>query len=312
MRNLLLLAQVFLCLYLLSCKSQPIDLDKKTPPATTQTTPQNTNDISNQQNTVTKGPVDGNGSNSKPPTPIDGTNTNPNQVEPKKPITFDDVIELQKKIVAQNPNSEDEKKRLAMLYLLKKRFIDAEDLLSGLKDKEEDELIKVISAYLYNILGEHREARGVLETIVEKWQEQEGVYISKVEVCKSITSFKRYEPCGGSNLIKPGSRILLYVEPKNFEFKEEGNQYLLSLNYNWELFDKNGELVRLPKWENAPQGAREDRVKFNEKIKEFHQSFSLPLPKNLPMGKYKVKVTVEDANSEKKASSQVEIYVTDF
>ena len=45
-------------------------------------------------------------------------------------------------------------------------------------------------------------------------------------------------------------------------------------------------------------------------VAEFYQSFRLPLPKNLAMGHYRVKVTVTDAHSGKTDQVYVPIYVT--
>ena len=230
--------------------------------------------------------------------------------EQKKDYTFDDIISLQKRIVADKPNSEAERKKLAMLYILSEHFIEAEEILSKLNSK--DELIDVNIAYLYNILGEHKTAENRLRKVLDGWEKAGSISVEKVELCESVSGYRQYKPYGRDNSIKPGSPILLYVEPKNFQLNKEGDKYIMHLKYNWELYNDRGQIMKVSIWDSVDPRVREETVEFRDITKEFHQTFRLPLPKNLSMGKYAVKVTVEDVNSGKSASNSIDINITDF
>jgi hypothetical protein len=93
--------------------------------------------------------------------------------------------------------------------------------------------------------------------------------------------------------------VLIYLEVDGFELSPWNEYHTLHLRYSWELFDAQGRRLSLPAWENAPPEEREDRIEFRGPVSEFHQSFGLPLPRNLPGGSYVLRVAVEDRSNKK-------------
>jgi hypothetical protein len=85
------------------------------------------------------------------------------------------------------------------------------------------------------------------------------------------------------------------VEPRNFATRKEGERHALHLKYEWKLFDDRSVEVPVPAWDGADEGQKEDRLATVGAIREFYQSFKLPLPANLAAGPYRIKVTVTDA-----------------
>jgi hypothetical protein len=225
---------------------------------------------------------------------------------------FGQVIEFQERRLALTKGGKDEpieRKRLFMLYLLAERYIEAEKLLKGL---EASDLIYLNSAYLYNILGEYRIAQERLKSVLQRWEGFEGISIQRLKLCEFVEGFGRYKEYPHGNRFKPGSTLLLYVEPRNFRLKREGEKWVLSLGYNWELIDKDGNRIEITSWENAPRRDKFDHIEFLCRVKEFFQTFRLPLPKNLPMGRYKLRCTVKDLNTGKSAHASLEIQITEI
>jgi hypothetical protein len=233
-----------------------------------------------------------------------------------KPITsFDEIIEFQKREVAKASGTEKEERerhKLFILYILAERFIDAESLLQGFKTQESAEFIYINSAYLYNILGEHKLARERLKAILERWEKPEGIYVEKIELCEFVEGFRRYKKYTGGNKFKPGATLLIYIEPKNFTLKKAGNNFIMHLNYDWELVDEKDKSIEITKWKDAPARDKTDVLEFHDDVKEFFQTFRLPLPQNLPIGRYKLKFILKDVNADKSATAYTDIEIVDL
>jgi hypothetical protein len=250
------------------------------------------------------------GTSTPPERDPDPPSQRPVNLAPKVPKTkdFEHLLKFQQEIVNERPGNTEELKRLGILYLLAHKYEKAEGILT--KIEKRDEFLQLIIAYLYNVLGEHRIARNRLAKILNRWRRWDGICIDRVVLCSAIKGFRNYQVYP-DNRFKPGQTILIYVEPRDFMLKNEGQKYTLHLRYNWELFDKDGCKLKITKWEEASSQDKEDLKEFSGPITEFHQNFALPLPKNIAMGKYTLRVTVKDIHSGKLAERSIEIYVTD-
>ena len=65
----------------------------------------------------------------------------------------------------------------------------------------------------------------------------------------------------------------------------------------------------MPVWERARPSDKQDVVTFQGPVREFYQSFRLPLPSNLPLGDYRIKVTITDKNLSRSDSQYIPIRV---
>ncbi len=226
----------------------------------------------------------------------------------KREPGFDELLKLQKEIAARNPASDEEKLRLALLYATVGNLEEAERVLSSVKSRS-NKLAPYVDFYLRRQLGDHKEAGKLLALFNDEERLATGFVIERAQLCTAIRRFRDYTPAEGDR-VKPGGVILLYVEPRNFGLQRNQDKHILHLKYEWKLYDDRSTELQVPAWEQASLEEREDRLSVNGPVTEFYQSFKLPLPANLAMGHYRVKVTVTDAHSGKSDRVHVPLYVT--
>lgn len=241
--------------------------------------------------------------------------------ESPRNLTFDDVLRLQREIVARNPYSEEERKRLAVLYLLSRNYPDAKVAFEGVKSKEGDRFAALLDAYLDDVLGDHRLAMEKLTAVHDAWRMMEGFRIEKLILCPydsqrpSVRGYENYD-AASSEKVRPISRtsrfsFVVYVQVRNFALQRSGERHILHLKYGWELFNDRQEKVPVALWEAAPPGAKEDRLELSGPIREYYQFFRLPIPERLPYGPYQVRIMVEDVVGKKSDRRHVSIYVAE-
>lgn len=176
--------------------------------------------------------------------------------------------------------------------LSKKDYIGADKILRGMGDLSDE--LKYLHIYVLDKLGEHERAVKYWQDKVLHFNKSQGVQITDLRFCKRIHDHGRFEVIDGDEF-NPGNAILIYVEVKNFQFKDESQGHKLRLEYNWELYDAQNN--KLPLWQNVDDNVRRDEILFQNRISEYSQSFLLPLPKNIAGGVYTLKVSVTDLNS---------------
>ena len=221
---------------------------------------------------------------------------------------FDQLLKLQKEALGRNPSSDDEKLRLALLYATAGKLEEADQVLSTVKSRT-NKLVPYVEFYLRRQLGDHKEAGKLLSMFNEEERLATGFVIERAELCTQIRRFRDYTPAEGDR-VRPGGVILLYIEPRNFALQRNQDKHILHLKYEWKLYDDRSTELQVPAWDQASLEEREDRLTVNGAVSEFYQSFKLPLPANLAMGHYRVKVTVTDAHSGKSDRVSIPIYVT--
>jgi hypothetical protein len=167
-----------------------------------------------------------------------------------------------------------------------------------------------VEFFLRRELGDHKEASKLLARLEEEERRATGFVIDRAELCQRIRRFRDYTPVE-SDRVAPGGVVLLYVEPRNFALQRGGDKAILHLRYDWKLYDDRSAEVPVRAWERATAEEREDRLTLNGPVNEFYQSFKLPLPANLAMGHYRIKVTVTDAHTGKSDKIYVPITVTE-
>jgi len=227
---------------------------------------------------------------------------------PKREAGFDELLKLQKEIAGRNPASDDEKLRLALLYATAGNLEEAERVLSSVRSRS-NKLVPYVDFYIRRQLGDHKEAAKLLALFNDEERLATGFVIERAQLCTAIRRYRDYTPAE-SDRVKPGGVVLLYVEPRNFALQRNQDKHILHLKYEWKLYDDRSTEVQVPVWEKARLEDCEDRLTTNGPVTEFYQSFKLPLPENLAMGHYRVKVTVTDAHSGKSDRVYVPLYVT--
>ena len=221
--------------------------------------------------------------------------------------TSEDVLKLQKEIVARRSTSDDEKLRLALLQATVGNFEEAERVLSTMKNRA-NRLVPYVELYLHRQLGDHEEAGKILARLNEENRALSGFGIERAELVRRVRRFRDYAPAE-TNRIAPGGEVHLYVEPRNFSSQPSGDRQTFHLRYDWKLIDERSAEVPVPAWNEAPAEVREDKISSNGPVSEFYQSFRLPLPLNLAAGRYRVRVTITDVIAGKSARQDVPVEV---
>lgn len=254
------------------------------------------------------------GGGTKPETPPDppakpktGVVQTSAEVPIKKEPTFEDVLKLQKEIVARQPASDDEKLRLAVLHAAAGNLEEAERIVSSVRSRT-SKLLPYVDFFLRRQLGDHKEAGKLLTRFADEERVAAGFAIERAELVSRVRRFRDYT-AAESDRIAPGGDVHLYVEPRNFALQRSGDKHTFHLRYEWRLVDDRSQEQPVPAWDRATVEEREDRITSNGPIAEFYQSFHLPLPANLATGHYRVKVTVTDVVAGKSDRLYVPIYV---
>lgn len=224
-----------------------------------------------------------------------------------RPPTFADVVRLQKAVVANNRASEVERGRLAVLHLLAQELLASEEALDTLK-LPMDPFLDLASFYLSDNLGEHKEAEDRLNKFMDQRRTQKGLTIDRGLLCESVKGYRQYVP-SPTSMLRAGSVALVYIELHDFTLQKNQDRYTMHLRFLWELLDEKGNPMAVEWMQKVRPEEREMVAEFNDTVYQYHQNFKFPLPQNLPMGKYAIKITAEDVSSGKKASTDVEFHI---
>ncbi|HKQ49262.1 MAG TPA: hypothetical protein VJZ71_14415 [Phycisphaerae bacterium] len=206
-------------------------------------------------------------------------------------------VRAQEAIAAANPDNVEEQFKLRMLYLVEGQDQKALAPSPGL-DAETQEIMfgqlrAVQAAGMPNspdpAIWANRQLEA-LEKLRGLLRSKADLLVPKVELCRAIDGFGRYEPfdplefkAGGKN------RVLLYIEVDNFKSETTASgMYRTLLSVRESLMNKNGEELWSAKDDNIEDLARGKR-------RDFYLTIGpLAIPKSLAPGEYVFKVEVED------------------
>lgn len=218
--------------------------------------------------------------------------------------TFEEWIRVQTEIVEKNPADLEQIRMLCALLIGAGRHEEAAKRSEVLP--KEDPLRATIRFHNAAIKGNVPVLRELLRDCIAA--QPAPLKISRIELCRKISGFRRFVPYGEPRF-QPGSHVLLYAEFEGMRLKPWGDGHLLHLRYDWELYDDRGRRLSIPSWEKVPPEEKEDRLELRGPVQEYHQSFLLPLPRNLPGGTYTIRLHVWDDTSSRTASSDVRFEV---
>ena len=203
-----------------------------------------------------------------------------------------ELLRIQRELVAKNPSSDEEKLRLALLLATTGDLEESERVFGSMKAPG-GKFAPYLELYLRRQLGEHREAGAALAALNEEDRRATGFVIERAELCTRVRRYRDYAKAENDR-VAPGGVVLIYVEPRNFATQKQGERQLLHLKYEWKLFDDRSTEVPVPAWDQAEPAQKEDRLTTVGAIAEYYQSFRLPLPANLAAGPYRIKITITD------------------
>ena len=158
-----------------------------------------------------------------------GTTAVPTAMErPKDPgLEVDRVLGLQRDLAADRSGDEEEQLRLVALLALSGDLEEAERILSTLRSRG-NRMLPYLEFYLRRQLGDHREAKKILEEFNREEKRATGFVIDRAELCTKVKRYREYVRAE-SDRIAPGSAVLLYIEPRNFALQQDQDRFILHL-----------------------------------------------------------------------------------
>ena len=154
----------------------------------------------------------------------------------------------------------------------------------------------------------HEEARKALQGWFDGFNSK-ALKIERMVLCKRVMGWKRFERDTREGKLTPGSKILIYVEIKNFMLKEQNGKYTMHLSYDHVLLDEKDRRIAFPDFIGLPPSEKEDRLEFEGKVDEFYQTFLLTIPRDLPRGTYRINLTVKDEIGGGSATASLEVFI---
>lgn len=150
---------------------------------------------------------------------------------------------------------------------------------------------------------ERRAAASVvhLDEAVGHLRELGTLSLRNLAFCKNVYGYGAYEPIDQPTF-SAGQQVTLYLEVENYHSESTIKGYNTKLGASYELVDDEGGRLAsgdFPNVEDTCQSRRRD----------FHIQYGLVLPKNAKAGKYHLKISMKDRQSEKMGTASIEFDV---
>lgn len=194
---------------------------------------------------------------------------------------------------------------LRIMNLLTGNTEDALQAIPNVSTEEQDYWSGQIFA-LATFLDHHRQpddqrraAASVvhLDEAVGHLRELGSLTLRNLAFCKNVYGYGAYEPIDNP-IFSPGQQVTLYLEVENYHSESTIKGYSTKLGASYELVDDAGERLAsgdFPSVEDTCQSRRRD----------FHIQYGLVLPKTAKPGKYHLKLSMNDRQSDKMGSASI-------
>lgn len=194
---------------------------------------------------------------------------------------------------------------LRMMNLLAGNTEDALQAVPNVSTEEQDYWSGQIFA-LATFLDHHRQpddqrraAASVvhLDEAVGHLRELGSLSLRNLAFCKNVYGYGAYEPIDNP-VFSAGQQVTLYLEVENYHSESTIKGYNTKLGASYELVDDAGERLAsgdFPNVEDTCQSRRRD----------FHIQYGLVLPKTAKPGKYHLKLTMNDRQSDKMGNASI-------
>jgi len=134
-------------------------------------------------------------------------------------------------------------------------------------------------------------------------EEDEGPFrVNELKACRRVIGFGNVEPWDGSS-IRPGRPLILYCDLGGLRHEPEGDGFRSRLESTIELVPESGGE---PVWTQA-LGTAEDVCA--RRRRDFFVSYQIALPKTLPAGEYRLRLTLKDVFAGRTASESIPLTV---
>jgi hypothetical protein len=126
--------------------------------------------------------------------------------------------------------------------------------------------------------------------------------VSELHLCRKVHGFGSFEPLNGTAL-KSGQRLLLYCEVTGLEYEPKDHGFLSRLASRIEIRSADNGLIQ---WEQD-LGSAEDL--FGRRRRDYYVNYRIELPKSLPAGNYRLKLTQTDLVANRLAFGEIPLQI---
>ncbi|NIA22074.1 MAG: hypothetical protein GWP05_08970, partial [Anaerolineaceae bacterium] len=226
------------------------------------------------------------------------------------PVTLARLTKRYEALARGNPNDVEIGRTLRFLYFLSgedEKGLEAIGGLSASRQKLWRDLMWTLIVARDRMPGaswaDHAaEVLDALDEVRKTLAEEAPLELGEVRFCESILRFGDYTPVA-VNRFQPGQKILLYSEVSNFvSTKEDDGAYHVRLSQRLSLQNSAGREVWRHNFQNIHDICRSAR-------EDFFLGTTIPLPGDLPPGKYALKVVVEDTATSKSVGARLELEI---
>ncbi|KAA1260174.1 hypothetical protein LF1_27130 [Rubripirellula obstinata] len=126
--------------------------------------------------------------------------------------------------------------------------------------------------------------------------------VRSVSFCSEIESYGQIKPFK-SNRFDAGQQVILYCEIENFSAERTGDEYVTEMQGSYDIFDANNQKV-------VSQLLPADRQVSSNYLRDYYIAYQMHLPKQLPAGKYRLQLTMEDVGGKKYGQSSIDLQIS--
>lgn len=210
--------------------------------------------------------------------------------------SFHEILRIVEAWAAENTADPQTALRMAVLHVLEANYPAARAQLDLVPEESRDTLYRLVDAVVHNSLGSLETAETRLREVSTEWSRANGVSIPLAILCERVDGFREYEMAADNHFLS-GDEVLIYCEVDDFFLQETAGRHNLALRYTWQFFDRYGQEILIPPWQNVAEDVRTVRRAYRGPVTDYHQWFRFRLPRNLSLGRYSIRITVEDLNA---------------
>jgi hypothetical protein len=145
----------------------------------------------------------------------------------------------------------------------------------------------------------------VLESCLERLRRHAVLVLDKVCFCKWIDKFGVYEPMPEGQSFVPGSQLHVYVEVRNFASEQGERCFETRLASRVSIVDTAGKVAHEWSFNDRSRPERSQSARH-----DYFINYTLPLPRDLKPGHYKLVLHVDDLPTKRCAEQALELNLT--
>jgi hypothetical protein len=142
-----------------------------------------------------------------------------------------------------------------------------------------------------------------LRQAAERLGEIGGLAVKNLHFCTEVKGYGSFVSFPQDEF-RPGQEALLYCEVENFSSKLTEKGYHTALKARYQVFDATGNRVA-----EKDLGLKDEQCQ--NRRRDFFVPYFLWMPKQVPSGKYQLKLTLEDVHAGQTAEATIEFAIKD-